>query len=253
MNNNGYLIDNEIIFIPSERSITSKTSNLTQTLHTPAVRCLQLLLEDKKTVPQNMLYKAGWGEDALKKVSTATYYQCFVNLRKQIREIGYNNELLITVPKEGIRINETIEITAFAPSPEPQQAINADRDVPAAGRDVDSTSRRKLAGLLTLTGMASLVLVFIFMFVLPHRDPHLITLGNDDYQRYQQLPECVFVHAVSTSSVDIEHLKKFISAKKISCQPSGKVFIHQGRVRTTVFKCNEKMNCYSITYINKPL
>lgn len=261
MNATGYLIDNEIIFIPSGKSITSKTNNLTQTLHAPAVRCLQLLIENKTTVPQSMLYKAGWGEDALKKVSTATYYQCFVNLRKQLREIGYHNELLITVPKEGIRINEAIEITAFASSPDPQQVINADRDVSDnagdvsanAGRDVDNTRRRTLTGVLTLVGMASLVFVIIFMFVMSDRNPNLITLGSLDYQRYDSLPECVFVHSVNNSGVDIENLKKFTLARNILCPPSGKVFIHQGRIRTTVFKCNQKMNCYSLTYVNKPL
>lgn len=257
MNINGYLIDNEIIFIPSEKSITSKTSNLTQTLHAPAVRCLKLLIENKTTVPQTMLYKAGWGEDALKKVSTATYYQCFVNLRKQIREIGYNNELLITVPKEGMRINDTIEITSFAPSPpEQQQIIKTEQAVPTCPeKSHDSPRLRKLTGVLPLAGVTSLVfvLIFMFMFVLPDRDPDLITLGNHDYQRYESLPECVFVHSVNTGGVDTEHLKKFILAKNILCQPAGKNFIHQGRVRTTVFKCNEKMNCHSLTYVNKPL
>lgn len=247
MNNNGYLIDNEVIFLPSEKTIKSKKSNQTQTLHAPAARCLQLLIERKTTVPQASLYKAGWGEDALKKVSTATYYQCFVNLRKQLREIDYSGELLITVPKEGMKINDAIEITTFTPLPEKRAVTKIEKHTSVfKGMRVN----RLLITVLIL--VCSGCLLFFSMFISSDREEYFRTLGGESYQRYQELPECIYVRSVQHSGVDVPRINQLIHANNLSCKAMEKIFIHQGKVRTTVFRCPENMACNSITYMNKP-
>jgi len=246
MNSNGYLIDNDLLFLPSEKAIKSVKSKKTQTLHAPAIRCLQLLIESKTTVPQASLYKAGWGEDALKKVSPATYYQCFVNLRKQLRKVDYYSKLLITVPKEGMRINDAIEIIPFTPSPEKREATKTEK-IAAALKKVDV--KRLVITALILAGVVSL----LFIFVLGESEEKRVTLGNEDYQRcYEALPECVYVHSVQPSGVDVEQASPFIHAKNLSCKPTGRVFIHQGKARQTIFQCDKNINCHSLTYINKP-
>lgn len=243
MSANGYVIDNEVFFIPSEKKIRSRTTNKTQTLHAPAVRCLQLLIESKETVTQARLYKAGWGDDALKRVSTATYYQCFVNLRKQLREIGYSNELLITVPKEGMKINDAIEIASFIPLPEKQEVVKTKPSSLLPGVRLS----RLLIVTLILACLGSLV------FVLSVRDSHHVTLGAEQYRHFQELPECVYAHSAHPTNVDVARINQFIVTNNLSCPATGLILIHQGEIRSTVFHCTEAMSCYSLTYMNKPL
>lgn len=244
MNGNGYLIDNDVIFLPSEKTIKSIKSNKTQTLHAPAIRCLQLLIESKTTVPQASLYKAGWGQDALKKVSTATYYQCFVNLRKQLRKVDYYSELLITVPKEGMRINDAIKIIPFTPSPGKRDVTKTAQPA-AVLKKLDI--RRLVVPILVMAGVGSLV----FIFFPGDRQENRVMLGNEEYQRYRELPECVYVHSESPTDVEVERTSQFIHAKNLSCKPSGRIFIYQGKISQTVFQCDQNMHCHSITHINK--
>ena len=106
-----YIIDNEIVFSPQEKQLLSLKNSSTFTMHSASSSCLTLLLEKHgEVVTQPELMVAGWGTNAMRTVSNAAYYQCFVNLRKVFRELGYQKEILTTVRGKGIRVNKYVRI-----------------------------------------------------------------------------------------------------------------------------------------------
>ncbi|MBB1200854.1 hypothetical protein EGM70_11185 [Enterobacteriaceae bacterium 89] len=126
-----YLINGVIEFYPIERRLISKQARQSLVLQTTSALCLEEILKNKGSmVSQEALFIAGWGALA-GQTSQASYYQCFVNLRKSFTLLGLDVPVFITVPRRGMIFNEALTLTSEDPDvpgvestpPEPQIQI----------------------------------------------------------------------------------------------------------------------------------
>jgi len=249
-----YLIDDEVVFQPRNRMISSLITNKTSVIHSPASRCLHLLIEKRTSVvSQTDLYKAGWGDDALKNVSTATYYQCFVNLRKQLREIGYQGELLLTIPKEGIKFNEDIAVIPYTSQECPSRKVSDRRNAnPLLNKK--KITRLSIICRPSFHAMFKMVLLFCILMIFGYnllRPPYSHIPDEELYKRYPSLPFCVNVYVKDSVNFSLEILDGFLQSSGHICKSNTKLYVYIGIVRMTIYECPENMQCMSFTYIRE--
>lgn len=109
-----FLIDGDIIFNTSLRTLVSNKNGKQIFIHNNMSRCLECLVRHpNEIIPQNQLILNGWGEDAVSVVSNAAYYQCLVNLRKSFRALGCEKEIITTIRQRGVRISQGVNIEDY--------------------------------------------------------------------------------------------------------------------------------------------
>lgn len=109
---NRYILDDLIEFHPDKfQLVSSHSSNLAVTLHAPASRCLQLLLERRyELVPQNDFYPYVWGDEGTS-VPVSTLYQNISLLRKALKTFTEDGDKIIqTVPKKGFSLAKDVNV-----------------------------------------------------------------------------------------------------------------------------------------------
>lgn len=111
-------INNEFIYNESLREITSLRSNAAVKMTFMRARCLSYLIENahQELITREGVAYAVWGERG-KFISDANLTQLIYLLRRVLKKIGLQ-ELFMTLPRQGIKINENIVIdTSDLPQP----------------------------------------------------------------------------------------------------------------------------------------
>lgn len=119
-----YCINNNVIFDPLKHTLTSskfypeKDTKLNQ----PTSRCLSLLIERKGCViTQEDFMNEVWRKHGME-VTVNTLYQNISILRKTLKRVGIDENIIITVPKKGITLSAQVEKLSdktFLPSSPP--------------------------------------------------------------------------------------------------------------------------------------
>lgn len=109
-----FVINNRVRFDPYSRTLTSiETPENTLQLHTPACECLLLLLiHNGETLSHTYLSEEVW----IKKgsyVTTNSLYQNVAAIRRGLKAVGLEEDILKTVPKLGFQIYASIEEEQF--------------------------------------------------------------------------------------------------------------------------------------------
>lgn len=232
-----YLIANELRFDPLAKTITNIKTNIVADIHTPAANCLlTLILNRGKTVSQSELYRAGWGEKGEVSTTTATYYQCFVNLRKQIKNTGYDKDILRTIQKQGVQLDCSV--------------IKLDSDhcenhnVTLSNLEIKNNPKKLTMFYATLIP-AIIFLFSAFVLAIPSNKEYM----SDTFFKVAGLPDCMRVKSVVLLTID--EIKSRVNKLKLSCTLSTPVFISAGFGRTTIFTCNKELTtCQSRTELN---
>ena len=109
-----YLIGNSIEFRPEENLLYSRKNGERVTLFVAASRCLQLLLNQHgKLVSQQELFDIGWNQSGIG-VSSNTFYQNILTLRKGLKLAGCDQTVIRTVPRQGLTIPLSITVERIA-------------------------------------------------------------------------------------------------------------------------------------------
>lgn len=119
-----YCINNNVIFDTLKHTLTSskfypeKDTKLNQ----PTSRCLSLLIERKGCViTQEDFMNEVWRKHGME-VTVNTLYQNISILRKTLKRVGIDENIIITVPKKGITLSAQVEKLSdktFLPSSPP--------------------------------------------------------------------------------------------------------------------------------------
>lgn len=272
-----YIIDNLIVFVPEEKIIESLKTGTKLPIQSAGARCLKLLLERQgEVVPQTELMIAGWGKDALSTLSIPAYYQCFVNLRKALKRLGYEKELFATRRGRGLRINTYINVKKsnndnkiavttdnpldtdsqeLLPHQNDKRLLTPERDDYLAlpeqsGADTETAMLETDAGkkqwkfIVIFAGIV--VLSVCLWFFLQYQKP----LRLSGYVRVADTPSCFYFNVKNKDNVfAVDYLVK----KRYRCTTDEKYFISyfSASPRLTVFICGKAnpLNCDSVTYV----
>ncbi|ECG8588598.1 transcriptional regulator [Salmonella enterica subsp. salamae] len=107
-----YTINNEFIYNESLRELTSLRDKKVLKITLMRARCLSYLFENayNALITREMIARAVWGERS-QFVSDANLTQLLYLLRRDLQQIGLF-ELFITLPRQGIKIDERFIINA---------------------------------------------------------------------------------------------------------------------------------------------
>ncbi|MGB3255760.1 winged helix-turn-helix domain-containing protein [Buttiauxella gaviniae] len=105
-----YLIENKIIFLPEKQCLVHTDSHEQIKLKPTASLCLLLLLRNHaEIVTQNELLAFAWGESH-RQVSFNAFYQSILSLRKSFLQMNVEKQIITTVPRKGLLIQQEITI-----------------------------------------------------------------------------------------------------------------------------------------------
>ncbi|NDJ58117.1 hypothetical protein GWD52_14140 [Enterobacteriaceae bacterium 4M9] len=103
---NLFLIDNRFLFTIKNNRIEDITNGNYITLITPAARCLETLLLNRRLVTHQELYSSGWGDSA-KEPAPSSLYQNILIIRKAFKELTNTDiDYITTVPRKGFIFKE---------------------------------------------------------------------------------------------------------------------------------------------------
>lgn len=104
-----FIINDKVMFQPASNSlypVTDQSKKLV--LHTPSSQCLLILLQNNhQVVNQKYLFEEIWEKNGVI-VTPNTLYQNIALIRKALKAAGLDEEIIKTVPKQGIKLSALI-------------------------------------------------------------------------------------------------------------------------------------------------
>lgn len=246
-----YLIHDTIYFYPDERKIEAKADGRIVTLHTPASLCLVKLLESAGEVTtQSDLLQTGWGDELAKHTTQASYYQCFVNLRKNFCSLGFTEKLLITIPRRGMQVNPLLNIESENISNLVSLDLTTETESETEQGAEETVHKEKytkkiIYAVLTTASISLLIIACYYLFFdVSYFDRYQTVSGLDDCYHFDD-------PTADDTANTVEKLKKH----GYGCGMDKQFFIHKLRnaPRLTFYVCDkaESERCYSVTMLDK--
>ncbi|CAI2146733.1 Transcriptional regulatory protein, C terminal [Serratia fonticola] len=82
-------------------------------LTTPANNCLQILLKNKPEITtQKELFEEVWEKYGIP-INPNTLYQNIAMIRKAFRQLGLEEDIIVTIPRRGMLVADTVDITEY--------------------------------------------------------------------------------------------------------------------------------------------
>jgi DNA-binding winged helix-turn-helix (wHTH) protein len=267
MNGNGtFIINDKVIFTPDSNSLCPVAGNASPVvLHTPSSQCLLiLLLHNNEVVSQKFLFEEIWEKNGVL-VTANTLYQNIALIRKALKTAGMEEEVIKTIPKQGVKISAKVMFTPFETAnerlpeesddntsvPEPLTSANKNLQIFQVeseitnGRSANSPSSglsrlfyNKFLGLILPTALCLLFLSYLYFLQNKDLDGKDFI---DDYMDIGKIGNCQVYssyHATEISKV------KFATMAKLSgltCQPGDIVWLTFNRLygMSTIQKCDK--------------
>lgn len=241
-------IDNEIVFSPEERKLLSLRNGKSITIFSTGSRCLEYLIEKQGIiVSPKELIPVGWmEEDAYKTVSQATYYQCLTDLRRNFKELGYNDQLIKTVRGQGVRIDTDTSITLTI---DDDLITHSELLLPQSITPATLPQSKKNRYLFIMAAISAIVLMVGFYITInnmKHKDSI-----EGDYHTVNDYPKCFLFNK---ENIDNELVAQFLQKKNFTCEKSRKYYISHfsAAPRLTIFSCSatKPTTCESFTFLD---
>ncbi|WP_054177430.1 winged helix-turn-helix domain-containing protein [Citrobacter sp. CtB7.12] len=193
----GYLINKKIEFWPDDSLLVLHSDQLVNyRLTVPASRCFLLLLQKTpEIVPQNDIYKVVWeGEGML--VPPNTLYQNIASIRRGLKTLSQDENIIVTVPKKGFQIPEHNEVKEINSVDISDHSIQLSHKVTSKNEE---SPIREISYKLFIFVVTS---VLIFIFIIYHF--YLKIDGNffSSYEFVGKQDGCFFYHNINTADIN---------------------------------------------------
>ena len=108
---NYYLIDGRLCFYPVTNVLRPLDDSIAEViLSKPASRCFLLLIERQgEVVSHDDFINEVWGKKGII-VTKNTYYQSISILRKRLKALGFDDDVIVTLPRKGLILSEEVAI-----------------------------------------------------------------------------------------------------------------------------------------------
>ncbi|EKO3666657.1 MULTISPECIES: winged helix-turn-helix domain-containing protein [Vibrio] len=164
MLNRIYLINNFIFFDVISGKLWARDDQTLETtevtVNTPVRRCLQLLIEKQgQVIPHDEFFEFVWRKNGLE-VSPNSFYQNISLLRRALKSFNINDEVIITIPKQGIILPSRVTISIVG-----DQSVEAPVEDQAKKTNLLDTSKRRSAlPIISATITICLLLLTIVLY-----------------------------------------------------------------------------------------
>lgn len=244
-----YTINGKIAFLPQRRAlilIADETKMVA--LNMPASRCLLLLIQqDGKAVARETFFEEVWIKHG-SQVTSNGFYQNISLLRRAFQQLGLEDEIIITVPRVGVRLDATLSVTATRYAGEettplvPEQCVPVDGPVSVEAAAVSLPEKERLRGRGSLLwGLAALLSSLVTGFVVWYTefDSYLQSYAPINTQFAQRC------HFFANNDV-VDHIRhiNFIRRSEFECEKHAWVYLtlYPGQPRVSVISCQHKFS-----------
>lgn len=106
-----YTIEGNIHFCPNENTLRNVIDGRTVTLLSTASECFKILIENQgRVISRDEMKELVWGKRGVI-VSSNTFYQNMLNLRRGLEKVGAGKRLISTHYGKGVTIDNGLDIT----------------------------------------------------------------------------------------------------------------------------------------------
>lgn len=228
-----FLLGGLALFSPDRNLLMASGEKPTQlSLSNPASHCLLLLIQNHgQVVEREYFFQQVWLSNGAQ-VTNNNFYQNISLLRRAFKEFGLNEELIITVPKVGIRLSSDLDIEVRDKLPISPK-IPAGSFAPARPVPVRNLSRRW--AWFAAPGAMFLILLVSFLIWRSEFEPQLqrfVSLGNSGECRFYANPDVV----------DHNLHRQFIKQNRVNCRlyPWAYLTLYPNFQRISVLTCRRQ-------------
>lgn len=259
-----YTINGRIDFFP-QRGVLICIADETKTvsLNMPASRCLSLLIQhDSKIVARETFFEEVWIKHGAQ-VTSNGFYQNISLLRRAFKELGVEEDIIITLPRVGVRLDATLTVTESQPreeenapvAPEPQAPVDEPAHKEAAAASLPE-KKRLWSRCSLLWGLAALLSCLVGGFA----------VWQTEFDSYLQSYSPIIAnfsqqcHFFANKDV-VEHVRhaSFINRNTFDCEKYSWVYLtlYPGEARVSVISCRQPFSqwrdnqCLSKYYIKE--
>lgn len=80
-------------------------------LYAPTNKCLSLLIETRpEVISQHVFFEKVWENDGLS-ITANTFYQHIAMLRRAFEEVGFKNDVIVTIPRRGLSLSDKLDLS----------------------------------------------------------------------------------------------------------------------------------------------
>ncbi|AGB82172.1 DNA-binding protein with winged-HTH domain [Serratia sp. FGI94] len=157
-----YRIEEIVIFSPEDTGLyhPNQTDNVVA-ISSAATRLFTLLIKNRgNIVERDIILEKVWDEYGLQ-ASNNNLNQCLSTLRRIIKKMGIDKNIIETIPKVGLRISHTIQIEEINLQP---PTLPAPDNVPAVSERARKKIKKKLFYSALLVGLLLMLSLFFNVF-----------------------------------------------------------------------------------------
>ncbi|WP_038162150.1 winged helix-turn-helix domain-containing protein [Trabulsiella guamensis] len=242
----GYLINNKIEFWPEDNLLVLHADQrVNYNLTAPASRCfLFLLLKAPEIVPQNDIYKAVWEDESIL-VPPNTLYQNIASIRRGLKTLSQDDNIIITIPKKGFQIPSSINIQEMTL----QDAITEITASPTTQSPVRKpVLKSKISALIfSLICVLALTLVFFTLYI-PDK------AKNNFFASFEFVGKkngCSFFHNSNTADINWERELTYTGIK-LNCDAFPWVYMtsYKYTPSISIIGCNKPFQNKNISCVS---
>lgn len=254
-----YVINNELVFSPANNTFSDMHNDTQLVIFATAARCFLHLIENQgKIISQSELMHVGWEMHGMT-VTPNAYYQNISNIRRAISEFLGNAEIITTVKRSGLIVQDSVTIEKLlTPVEESSPAVGQDEvslteeshlTANATVAEKPTVMARKKLGRADILKSAALLLILAIVPVLTY----LMTKTPEQnfIERYHFVAKAadgcdVYMNRDSGNKIDDN---KQINLKTLNCRGFTKVYVTQWdkHHRFSVFFCDPNNTLYCIS------
>lgn len=240
-------------------------------LNVPVSRCLLLLLQRKGNVISQSDFVYEVWENKGQFANANTYFQNIHLLRKALATSGIKDNIIKTIPKEGVRFTGTVtypceenaessaEATQDATSHITNEALTDTLTPEKINGEIQPPPEPFFSNRITLYIKIFLIFCLLSLFIFLWLNFHEDTSQNVDFfSNYQQIGETNHCKVYASSSSILwprDEYLNFIQKRDIHCQPGQVIYIAMNifRTRSLIHICDKNVNntssCLTKLYI----
>ncbi len=239
-----YSINGTIAFIP-QRNVLILIANdkKSVSLNIPASRCLLLLIQqDGNTVPRDTFFQEVWIKHG-SQVTSNGFYQNISLLRRAFKELGVEEDIVVTVPRVGVRLNAALTVTEAPSAAEEKTSVaESATAVPAVVATGSVPAKKWLRPRRPLLWGFAVILSCLVGGIVAWQaefDSYLQTYSPINAKFSQQ---CHFF--VNNDVVDHARHVSFIKRNNIECGEYSWIYLtlYPGQARVSVISCLQQFS-----------
>lgn len=230
-------------------------------LNVPVGRCLLLLLQNAGAVVSQQEFFVEVWEKQGQYVTANTFYQNISILRKALKTAGLDENVIRTVPKQGIRFTGTVEgyaveehhdgsLAILSPSVD-NDSVEAEAALPRTSTPQQKQLKRAVFNVekLVILAIITLLLASVGLVISGYTESNTDFFSN---YRTVSLGACQVQYS---GPIDDEQIIRVINSHHIFCENNNHIFVtvNQQSSRTAFTVCSEfsrkKQNCQSFLYV----